>query len=68
MTENQNVRAGGGKKVEKKEKEGEDMGKGMEWMEDTPSSFPWDNWLFDPNKQSLSTKNSGRKGRGKKTV
>lgn len=28
------------KKVEKKEKEGEDLGKEMAGVEDTPSSFP----------------------------
>lgn len=28
------------KKVEKKEKEGEDLGKGMAGVEDAPSSFP----------------------------
>lgn len=40
MAENQNGGAGGGKKVEKKEKEGEELGKGMAGVEDAPSSFP----------------------------
>ena len=41
MAENQNGGAGGGKnKVEKKEKEGEDLGKGMAGVEDAPLLFP----------------------------
>lgn len=63
MAENENGGAGGGKKVERKEKEGEDLGKGMAGVRDAPSFFLWDNWLFDPNKQSLSTKRSGRRRR-----
>lgn len=42
--ENQDGGAGGGKKRgEKKEKEGEDFGRGMTGVENAPSSFPLDN-------------------------
>lgn len=37
--------------------------KRMAGLEDTPSFFSWDNWLFDPNKQSVSTERSGKRRR-----
>lgn len=39
MAENENGGAGGGKKVERKEKEGEDLGKEMAGVRDAPSFF-----------------------------